>query len=828
MTSTQTNRPTDDPQTSNTSGVWFPAQSSFPRYLELAPPSVRTAPRDFEKQLAEDGPSVDRPKVQQADDARVLALIRREPDMPGQPADQALSIILTAIEMSLGERWLGETSSTLDEMQLSHVHLEHASKVADEGRDDGRAPGQQRPRLAEYARKIFKIAPEAVQPGRNRPDPAAPGEERDSFPSQDQVKYRAIEYLRAILNAAEERRPRSNKLEACSAEAKALLMLELYSALEALWEISLAYQTIEAVCDAAQHCANLAQPDGAGPQDRAGWPYTAFTAAVATVRIVQADALVFKEINGGEPCSTADAARRASNELQDIKTLISDALREQNREENQAPLSSDVVKRLETAWDHCDKTQAFYLGIARASDFLVKFERWMEQAPRFGSAQAEPDHTAQADQLADVLADAAGAISHLDTTLRDLGEDSVVASRCEPWRQLLVDIRDALVSGQSEHGSGPTVFVPKKVWVRYCFPFAVDHTHGRYDPEGVEDHIRGLDPNLAPRHAELRGALGPARATPKSHHHASTNLESPLTTNLRDELQRMCKGLAPKKSEPLPLSAFWLGSGDGLFGGQRVELPDIKLGAKKYNVWIELSRMGNNCLCVQPSEPLSAGSALNAFPHDVYRTARVATPWALGQTVGFAEEGKSGSWDSLHLFARDVVLATARALYKREGKTGRTDRAWHSRRGWRNKHRSYNPDEMPAYLAGNLHEVVVVQTESLVPARTETAADRLDKMMGTQILLRSGNRVASTLAEWIRLPAPSNVVDERVEHGTDGRVTGIPGIGFSGDWFVHTGDMTVFGVVAVSLAVTFTRSSSCRLSPSSLPGPKQRQTVSTR
>ncbi len=41
-----------------------------------------------------------------------------------------------------------------------------------------------------------------------------------------------------------------------------------------------------------------------------------------------------------------------------------------------------------------------------------------------------------------------------------------------------------------------------------------------------------------------------------------------------------------------------------------------------------------------------------------------------------------------------------------------------------------------------------------------------------------------------------------MEHGTDGRVTGIPGIGFSGDWFVHTGDMTVFGVVAVPTWIT--------------------------
>ena len=136
------------------------------------------------------------------------------------------------------------------------------------------------------------------------------------------------------------------------------------------------------------------------------------------------------------------------------------------------------------------------------------------------------------------------------------------------------------------------------------------------------------------------------------------------------------------------------------------------------------------------------------------------------------------------MFAHDVVLATARALCGPVVDQEPTPAP---------------VGERPPYMPGNLHEVVNVQTDVAISDTGDAVAGRLDNVIGTQLLVTSANRVASTLDEWVRDPAPSTTYKEaqEMDGSSAGRIAALPIIGFAGDWFVHTGDMTVLGAVAV-------------------------------
>ena len=165
------------------------------------------------------------------------------------------------------------------------------------------------------------------------------------------------------------------------------------------------------------------------------------------------------------------------------------------------------------------------------------------------------------------------AIADLSARLEDkaVAQDLMLASRYEPWRQVLVDIRESLVASAHASPLGARVFAPKKVSLRYCFPFAVDYSHGKHRQVDVDAHIRTLDPDLSPHGAALGGEVEQVPHVPYG---------GVLPERLEQELKVLFPGLrlrevTPPAYTPLPVSAFWLGSGYGLYGGKKVQLQDV-------------------------------------------------------------------------------------------------------------------------------------------------------------------------------------------------------------------------------------------------------------
>jgi hypothetical protein len=98
------------------------------------------------------------------------------------------------------------------------------------------------------------------------------------------------------------------------------------------------------------------------------------------------------------------------------------------------------------------------------------------------------------------------------------------------------------------------------------------------------------------------------------------------------------------------------------------------------------------------------------------------------------------------------------------------------------------------FVAGNLHLVAIVQTDAALGTQSEDVAARLDAAVGGRIVLSSVQRTASTLDEWLRFPPLQR--DGVTSRGVS--VAAVPEIGYAGDWVVHTGETTVFGIVAVA------------------------------
>jgi len=650
-------------------------------------------------------------------------------------AEKVLPQMLNDIELDVGERWLGETTTTSHRFKRFHVHRR---------RDE---------------------------------------DENKVMDSYDQLGKYADDYVRDILATAGEG-PDGEVQPEDLTESRALLLLKLWTSCELLWERSLCYRTLDAVCEGVGQFALVVEHDCRQAPD--GWPYSAFAAAAVIVRLTREDSRVFKAINRGDAkWSVLDKVRKALEELSGAENLLSKALGHVGavtdagaNDPNMPTLTGEVVQLLLRAQVYCRAQKGFYKAIERATSSLQEFEAWTRDAPRFGSANPFLDPVGY-DHFSVVMTQVSEGISDLDAMLKDVEQDVTLASRYEPWRQLLIDLRGSLEACANASPLGAIVLVPKQVSVLYCFPFAVDYTHGKRRQVEVDAHIRALDPDLVPPGAALGGQVGHTRQEP--------DIKGVLPTRLKQELGALFPEFTPEVT-PLAVSAFWLGSGDGLYGGKKVQLLDVSIGGNLYRVWLVISRIGNHSLCVQPDRPMTAASTdRGSFPNDVYRALRLATPWAIGEKVTVTASGDDGPWwDDMHMFAHDVVLATARAL-THEVIVGQ-DPPTQSK-----------PGELPPYMPGNLHEVVTVQTDEPITIGGDAGARRLDNIVGAQVLVTSANRVASTLFEWLRDRAPSETYQaaKEVDAWSEGQIAPLPLIGFKGDWFVHTGDMTVFGAVAV-------------------------------
>jgi hypothetical protein len=380
--------------------------------------------------------------------------------------------------------------------------------------------------------------------------------------------------------------------------------------------------------------------------------------------------------------------------------------------------------------DIAGQTHEFYAALIRAAEALIEFESWLAAVPRRGSAQPPPPAggSSPAQSGGRVLASIDAAIDEFGRAQKSLNGD--ILSRCEPWERLLVEIRE-IVSPSNGTATVGRVFVPKRAAIQYCYPFAVE---------------------------------------------ANEQTPGCLDALQKDELDEAFGAIGIEVSQPgLAIPTMFFDPDSGHYGGRRVDLPDIEIRyetppgvnsggrEERCKVWIYLAYMGNHCLCIQP-EPLDT-----PLPHLLYRALKAGTPVTLGATVRVA--GTTETWDNLHLFSRDVIKVIATAGF------------W----PW-----SEDPPTAERFVRGNLHEIVVVNTDSPLGTHPEEIADALDRAVGGRILAVWVQRAVNTLEEWVRYPP----VPRTGRQGALSGIVGMPELGLAGDWCTHTGETTVFGIVA--------------------------------
>ncbi len=630
----------------------------------------------------------------------------------------ALGDILRELELELGERWLGETTTAFNTALRFHVR---------------RGTG------AEGTTQYNKVV------------------DLSNATRYEVLETPAEDYLLKVLT---DTCPADSGMH--STERRALLLLELGRACWALWDASLCYKTINSARGAAEKFA--------AHSDR---PSVALLkAASAWLEMTYQDSLLFKETNRGYPDHVRDALKKALSKLDQVEDQLAGALKAIPADDH-----IELKEALTSALTQCQANKTFYHAINEVTLCLESFESWIQKEPRVGS-RTPPLAVGDGDERMGRMAEKVDRVlSNLDQVAGELRKDeatATTASRFEPWRQLLVNLAETLRLRGPDDTATAKVFVPQRVEVRYCFPFAVDFAHGKHRQDDVENYIKSLDPQLVPYAA----ALG---SVPQGLD-AGADPTGSLARSLKDHLSDLFpeyESSTPAVSQ-LPVSAFWLGSGDGIYGGRKVVLPEVTIGGKRHSAWLELSRMGNHSFCVAPNEALEATGkrAKPPYPHDVYRTLRAGTPWALGEEVKVKSGATTARWENMHLFAQDVVLATARALCGTEKPDG------------------VKIAQIPPYVPGNLHEVVKVQTDVPIAA---PGLVPIETVLGAQVLLSSANLVASTLDEWLRAPAPMTTPNGAGKQGVSNyaRTLPLPILGFAGDWFAQTGDMTVLGIVAV-------------------------------
>jgi predicted N-acetyltransferase YhbS len=534
-------------------------------------------------------------------------------------------------------------------------------------------------------------------------------------------------------------RARLEDWSAPSGPGRVLLLVCLWEESWRLLDYSLAYHTLEVAERAAADFTRHAAPLRAG-QVTQDWEAAALRAVSQAMSLITTDATLFKLINLSSAEGLKAAAERAVRDTSDIASALKTL--------GQPPFESDDGRLLAAKLGEIEATASqnnvFYAALLRAAEALIEFEGWLERAPRLTPGRLGAPVAGRPDSAPEqALAAIDAAIEHFrgdQATISDL----LILSRYEPWERLLVETRE--IVEPSDPDTVSHVFVPKRVSVRYLYPFAVEES-------------------------ETAGIL---LDEPKSGSIVFDDLRTDLNTQLKDigievgELRAL---------EPTELFA----QGSGLYGGVRVSLPDLEFspqpwrgsggdGQERFQVWITLSSMGNHCLCIERREDL-----VEPLPHVLYRTLQAGTPFAIGATVALA--GRSGqaqaAWDHLFSFSRDVIAAIARASF------------------WR------VPPGLPVaerFMCGNLHEIVVARTGVPLGTHPEAIAHALDRAVGGRILGRSIQRAATTLEEWVRYPPVPRA--GTADYGAASAIAGIPEMGLAGDWCTHTGETSVFGVVA--------------------------------
>jgi len=562
--------------------------------------------------------------------------------------------------------------------------------------------------------------------------------------------HRVIDLQKIEKERAEHLRARLRRWSPPSGPERVLLLVCLWSEAWHLLDYSLAYRTLQvAERAAAGFCRDAAAQQADQPaQD---WEVAALRAAGWAMSLVTWDATLFKLINLSSAKGLKGAAEQAVQATAEIESALA-ALGPSPFQGEDADLLAEKLGEMEAT---ARQNKVFYAALVSAAGALIEFERWLEGAPRVPAGRSAAAADRPNSDTAQALASINAAISYVRAAQAEI-DDWLILSRYEPWERLLVQIREVVAP------SGPSavshVFVPNRASVRYIYPFAVEAG------EGVGDL---LNPSAA--------EAGEAAADLLDERN-SGNFDW-LKEKLDDQFRAI--GITVGDLKALEPTEFFT-QGNGLYGGVRVDLPDLELrepapgpdGDRRQllTAWLNLSGMGNHCLCIEPKEGL-----VEPLPHELYRTLRAGTPFAVGATVALAGPPVPtvAAWDNLHFYSRDVITAVARADF------------WQI---------DADLDVTQRFVRGNLHEIVIVRTEAPLGTRPPEIARALDRAVGGRILARSIQRAAATLGEWVRYP-PVPRTGPAGQAGAPS-IDGIPEMGLAGDWCTHTGETTVFGIVS--------------------------------
>ena len=547
--------------------------------------------------------------------------------------------------------------------------------------------------------------------------------------------------------------PLKTQLKAWSQEfGRVQLLYVVWEQTYEILQVSLAYNALRVAREAVEAFVpeeiESAKNSGRPILD---WEADAMAALSGAMELITTEGYLYELINLSDANELKTAALAASGRAGEISTQLAGLLPGPDDAGTHRP----GVQGLAVIEAAAHQAAVFYAAGALAAEAVIEFEKWLTEAPMLDAPDnsssgfdaraldAPVDGSSRSRSSLTVVNHAIAEIEHVKNSL-----GGVIRQICEPWEQVLVEIREIMTVGER------TVFVPDRMSIRYCYPFAVDLK---------DDGLLGNDDALM---AVLRTALNRVNVTIGDSKDLGSSLffyrEKGHYGGRHVELQG---GITVRN---LPLRVF-----------DDYELTEICDGEVKCKVWLELSDMGNHCLCIQPNR-LS-----NPPPHELYMAVRAGTPFVIGETVVVNQPSRRTdepsiatdeaatateeiTWDCLHSFSRDVIVAVAEGLLGSRHRGG----------AWFKAH----------FEPGNLQAAIAVQTKA--PPRTEprAIATALDRSVGGKILLRSTHQAASTLAEWLRYPP--------INHRLLPLMDETPVMGMGGDWFTNTGEMTVFGFVA--------------------------------
>jgi hypothetical protein len=220
-----------------------------------------------------------------------------------------------------------------------------------------------------------------------------------------------------------------------------------------LWDRCLAYRTLRAVEKAAADF--IADASALGPD---GWEMDALRAVGDAMKLLLADADVYKHINLSSVHGLSSAANKASGTTGKILDEINSILGAIGPWSGQPGEGSDqIIGNLREIQAAAQDIQKLYDVIARAAQALILFESWLATAPRLGSAGPFPHAVGSPDSHAaqTLRTSIEDAITHVRRSQESI--DDPIRSECEPWEQLLIEVRN-IVDPRREFRASRSLF----------------------------------------------------------------------------------------------------------------------------------------------------------------------------------------------------------------------------------------------------------------------------------------------------------------------------------------------------------------------------------